>query len=112
VLPPPDAIVVAPATTNTTIKWAAGISDTLALGLLVEGIGLGLPMVAMPYTNRAQAAHPAFARSVGLLRSWGVVVLWCPDVYEAHPPRQGRAELFPWQRALDAIGLSREKRIQ
>jgi hypothetical protein len=36
VLPPPDAIVVAPATTNTTIKWAAGISDTLALGLLVE----------------------------------------------------------------------------
>jgi phosphopantothenoylcysteine decarboxylase len=31
VLPPPDAIVVAPATFNTINKWAAGISDTLAL---------------------------------------------------------------------------------
>jgi phosphopantothenoylcysteine decarboxylase len=36
VLPPPDAIVVAPATVNTINKWAAGICDTLALGLLVD----------------------------------------------------------------------------
>jgi phosphopantothenoylcysteine decarboxylase len=33
-LSPPDAIIVAPATFNTINKWAAGISDTLALGLL------------------------------------------------------------------------------
>lgn len=29
VLPAPDAVIVAPATTNTVNKWAAGISDTL-----------------------------------------------------------------------------------
>ena len=46
VLPPPDAMVVAPATFNTINKWAAGISDTLALGLLNEALGLGLPVVA------------------------------------------------------------------
>ena len=41
VLPPADAFVVAPATFNTINKWALGISDTLALGLLNEATGLG-----------------------------------------------------------------------
>ena len=35
VLPDPDAVIVAPATVNTVNKWAAGICDTLALGILV-----------------------------------------------------------------------------
>ncbi len=48
VLPAPDALIVAPVTCNTINKWAAGISDTLVLGLLVEAIGLKLPLVAMP----------------------------------------------------------------
>ncbi|MEU7852080.1 flavoprotein, partial [Micromonospora parva] len=34
-LPSADAIAVAPATFNTVNKWATGISDTLALGILV-----------------------------------------------------------------------------
>jgi hypothetical protein len=29
-------------------KWAHGSSDTLALGILNEAIGLGLPIVAVP----------------------------------------------------------------
>jgi len=60
VLPNADAMVVAPATVNTINKWACGIADTLALGLLVEAVGSGVPLVAVPYTNRAMAAHPAF----------------------------------------------------
>src|SRR3954467_10899292 len=47
VLPAAHAMVVAPATVNTINKWAAGIADTLALGLIVEGLGKGLPMVAL-----------------------------------------------------------------
>ena len=74
-LPSPDALVVAPATFNTVNKWAQGISDTLALGLLNEAVGLGLPMIAAPWPNAALAAHPVFIRSVGLLREWGVTVL-------------------------------------
>ena len=58
VLPPPDAIVVAPATFNTINKMASGASDTLALGILNEAIGLGLPMVAVPTPNVALARHP------------------------------------------------------
>ena len=77
-LPSPDALVVAPATFNTVNKWAQGISDTLALGLLNEAVGLGLPMIAAPWPNAALAAHPVFIRSVGLLREWGVTVLLDP----------------------------------
>lgn len=105
VLPTADAIVVAPATVNTINKWSAGITDTLALGLLVEAQGRGLPIVAMPYTNSAMATHPAFLESVARLRAWGVTVLFGPDVVRLHPPGMGEHHLhaFPWGLALDAL---------
>jgi phosphopantothenoylcysteine synthetase/decarboxylase len=105
VLPEPHGIVVAPATTNTINKFAAGIADTLPLGLLVEGLGKGLPIVAMPYTNAAMAAHPAFVRNVELLREWGVVVLFGPEVVTPHPPGTGDEHVddFPWHLTLTAL---------
>jgi Flavoprotein len=65
VFPPPDAFVVAPATFNTINKWANGSSDTLALGLLNEAIGLGIPVVAVPNPSTALAKHPAFVGERG-----------------------------------------------
>jgi phosphopantothenoylcysteine synthetase/decarboxylase len=105
VLPPPDAIIVAPASFNTINKWAIGISDTLALGLITEAIGKGLPLVAIPAINAAQAKHPAWERSVETLRSAGVRVLHGEGVYEIHPPGEGAQylHLFPWRLALDAV---------
>lgn len=100
VLPPADAIIVAPATVNTVSKWALGICDTLALGILVEAIGKRLPLVAVPSTNPEHAAHPAFAESIGKLRSWGVRVLLPSDL--AGQPDAGEGG-FPWQAALDAL---------
>jgi phosphopantothenoylcysteine synthetase/decarboxylase len=104
-LPPPDAVIVAPATVNTINKWALGICDTLALGILVEGIGKKLPITAMPFTNYAQAAHPAFEQNIEKLRSWGVHVLYGPDVYPLHAPGTGGqfVDALPWQLALIAI---------
>ncbi|HET8682312.1 MAG TPA: flavoprotein [Micromonosporaceae bacterium] len=104
-LPPADAIVVAPATVNTINKWAVGIADTLPLGLLVEGQGKGLPIVAMPYTNSAMAAHPAFRESVEKLRGWGVTVLYGDDVIKLHPPGTSEQHLdgFPWHLAVAAL---------
>lgn len=105
VLPEATAMIVAPATVNTINKWALGIADTLPLGLLVEALGKGLPLVAMPYTNAAMAAHPAFAESVAKLRSWGVKVLLGDEVIAFHPPGTGEltADAFPWQLALKAL---------
>jgi phosphopantothenoylcysteine synthetase/decarboxylase len=104
VLPPADAMVVAPATVNTVNKLVAGITDTLALGLLVEGQGRGLPIVVMPYTNEAMAAHPAFRAGLDRLREWGVTVLFGADV-PLHPPGTGddRSGTFPWGLALAAL---------
>jgi len=101
VLPPPDAIIVAPATVNTINKWGAGICDTLPLGILVEAIGKRLPIAALPVTNPEHAAHPAFAENLARLRSWGVTVVPRTQPDEAAGRAGQRA--FPWARALAAV---------
>ncbi len=86
VLPRADAIVALPLTFNTLNKWALGISDTLALGLLCEYTGRKTPIVAVPGVTTASGldTHPAFLRSMRLLRRYGVHLLYNP---EAYPPR-------------------------
>ncbi|MGY0008102.1 flavoprotein [Micromonospora sp. I033] len=105
VLPPADAMLVCPATVNTVNKWAVGIADTLALGLLVEGQGMGVPIAAVPYTNVAMAAHPAFRASLARLREWGVRVVFGDHVVPLHPPGTGERHLdaFPWGVGLAAL---------
>lgn len=97
-LPPPDAFIIAPATFNTVNKWAAGISDTLALGLLNESIGLGLPSICVPWPNQALAKHPAFSLSVSQLKEWGVRFIFDPDIHPLPVPNMGPDgnRLFPW----------------
>src|SRR4051794_7841476 len=104
-LPLPDAMVVAPATFNTINKWAYGSSDTLALGLLNEAVGLRLPVAAVPTPNTALAKHPAFLESVARLRSWGVNVLFNPERHPLPAPNMGppAAELFPWKALAEAV---------
>ncbi|MEU1008327.1 flavoprotein [Streptomyces sp. NPDC005890] len=99
-LPPPDAIAVAPATFNTLNKWAAGISDTLALAILCEAYGLVIPTVALPYLNTAQAAHPAYRQSLDRLRSMGVLI------GSREPHDSGAYEdtdRFRWEEALELL---------
>ncbi|GAA2598652.1 hypothetical protein GCM10009863_10030 [Streptomyces axinellae] len=42
-LPKADAMLVAPLTTTSACKWAAGITDTVALGIPAEAVHLGVP---------------------------------------------------------------------
>jgi hypothetical protein len=102
VLPPADAFVVAPATFNTVNKLAAGISDTLALGLLNEGLGGGKPIIVAPYPNRALAGHPAFAASLAALRSWGLELVFDPDQLPG-PQDDPGSVLFPWAALVEAV---------
>jgi len=94
VLPPASAFAAAPATFNTINKWAAGISDTLALGLLNEAVGLGRPIVTVPWPNVALARHPAFGRSISTLRDCGITVILDPgQLPDDDAPNQAE---FPW----------------
>jgi phosphopantothenoylcysteine synthetase/decarboxylase len=101
--PKADAIIVAPATYNTINKWAAGISDTYALGLLAEAPGLGVPTVVLPFVNSALAGRRAFLRSVDELNEEGVHILLGQGAFEPHAPGTGRERVntFPWPMALD-----------
>ena len=75
------------------------------LGLLIEGYGVGLPIVAVPYTNAVMAAHPMLHENMAKLRSWGVQVLFGDDVVPLHRPGAGDRHRgsFPWRLALDAL---------
>jgi phosphopantothenoylcysteine synthetase/decarboxylase len=84
-LPSADAVVVAPATFNTINKWASGITDTFAVGLLCELMGFGVPILTVPLLKDALARHVAFGRSLDDLRSMGVRVMFDP-----HAPAHAR----------------------
>ncbi|MEU9833558.1 flavoprotein [Streptosporangium sp. NPDC048047] len=111
--PRADAIIVAPATFNTINKFALGIADTYALGLLAEAPGLGIPVVVLPFVNDALASRAPFRRSVESLRAEGVSILsgqgqdgsGSPAVHD----RTGDPEDRPWARALDALGRLRRE---
>jgi phosphopantothenoylcysteine synthetase/decarboxylase len=111
-LPKADTIIVAPATYNTINKWADGISDTFALGILAEAIGLRIPVIVLPFVNSALASHPAFQRSITLLRDAGIDVIHGPGRLEPHPPGTGgsKFDTFPWHQALDQADSLRRLR--
>ncbi len=98
VLPRADAIVVFPATFNTLNKWALGIRDTPAVGLLCEYTGLKMPIVAVlcVLTDSGLDTHPAFSRSIAQLREYGVHILYEPDTY---PPKNE----VPWEVILETL---------
>lgn len=103
--PRADAIIVAPATYNTVNKFAQGITDTYALGLLAEAPGLGIPVVVLPFVNDALATRAPFLRSVESLRAEGVRVLLDPGPSDPGPAaaEDGNRENVPWALALKEI---------
>jgi len=100
---PADAIIVAPATYNTINKWAQGVSDTYALGILAETTALDVPIVVLPFVNSALASRPPFCRSVEDLRHEGVHILLGSGGVRPHKPHTGGSlvETFPWHLPLN-----------
>ncbi|MFF9178395.1 flavoprotein [Streptomyces sp. NPDC014793] len=98
--PPPDAVVVAPATFNTVNKWAAGLADTLAVGTLCEAVGLGVPIAVLPCVAEALAAHPAYRESLVRLRGMGVRF---GEPYAGPPGEDGGRPGFAWESALELL---------
>ncbi len=92
-MPPADAILAAPLTFNSLNKWAHGHSDTLALGLLNEALGLDLPIVAAPCVKQALRRHPAYGASIATLKTCRVRFL-DPDTITVRAA--GELVTFDW----------------
>ena len=103
-LPPADAVLVAPATFNTLNQWAAGINDTLALGLLNELLGLQVPIVVAMYCKTALAAHPAYRPNITRLQQAGATVL------EGERSITVRDDGFSWTAVRGALAALRQQR--
>ncbi|WP_081789820.1 flavoprotein [Kutzneria albida] len=101
VLPPADAMIVAPATCNTVAKWAAGISDTLPLGMVVEAFGKGIPVACVVSSSSAQLGFPAVQLAISKLADWGVRMVDYPRGEVAKG--EDKHARFPWAAAFDAI---------
>ncbi|MEU1271573.1 flavoprotein [Streptomyces sp. NPDC005799] len=99
--PPPDAVVVAPATFNTVNKWAAGLADTLAVATLCESYGLGVPVAVLPCVADSLATHPAYRDSLTRLRGMGVRF---GEPYSGEVGADGARPEFGWETALDLLG--------
>ncbi|MEU6234403.1 flavoprotein [Kitasatospora sp. NPDC047058] len=102
-LPPADAVLVAPATLNTINSIALGITPSWVAGFAAEAIGRRIPMAVMPCTNEALTAHPQMGRSVETLRESGVRVLLGEGGFVPNPPGTGNPAAYPWAVALDAV---------
>lgn len=102
VWPKADVILVAPATFNTVNAWALGLTRDFVVGVVAEGVGKGIPMVAMPCVNAAYVRHRQFERSVAGLREMGVEVLYGEGGFVPNQPGQGKPKEYPWHLALDA----------
>lgn len=74
-LPRADAVLAAPMTFNSVNKWAAGINDTFALGVLNEMLGTDVPILVVPCVKSVLRKHPAYDESIQRLIDVGVTVL-------------------------------------
>jgi phosphopantothenoylcysteine synthetase/decarboxylase len=98
-VPPPDAMLACPLSFNSVNKFAHGHADNLAISLLCEMTGYGVPVVVVPRCTPQLASHPAFVASLSTLRGMGVRVLFDPDAPDA-------PDAPPWRDVVAALGRS------
>jgi phosphopantothenoylcysteine synthetase/decarboxylase len=89
-----DAVIAAPMTFNTINKWALGITDNFATGLLCELTGYGVPIVAVPMLKPALARHLTFQNSLHVLRQMGVTLMWHPPTWSDSADSGFRSTVF------------------
>lgn len=71
-LPKADAVLAAPLTFNSLNKWAAGFADNVAVGILCELLGAGVPIIAATCVKDLLRKHRAYGESLKRLADAGV----------------------------------------
>jgi phosphopantothenoylcysteine synthetase/decarboxylase len=82
-----DAVLACPLTFASVNKLAQGIADNMAVSLLCEAWGYGVPVTVVPHCKPQLASHPQFTASLDALRGMGMRVLYDPAApYEKRMP--------------------------
>lgn len=97
-MPPADAVIAAPLTFNTINRWATGVSDCIALGVLNEALGKRLPTIASVFANPALTAHPVFEVHRDFLAGAGVHFTETRAMKPLNPQ-----EPFGWQAVTEIL---------
>jgi phosphopantothenoylcysteine synthetase/decarboxylase len=98
-MPPADAVLACPLTFTSVNKFALGIADNMAIGLLCEAAGYGIPVTVVPHCKPQLASHPSFRSSIGVLREMGIQVLFDPAApYDRRMP--------PWADVVAALPVA------
>lgn len=98
-MPLANVVLVAPLTFNTANKWAGGLNDTFALGVLNELLATDVPIVATPCVKTALQRHPAYVKSSRLLEDCGVELLYT----EYATLKGSRHTTLDWQVVVDRV---------
>lgn len=106
-LPRAGAVLAAPITFNSINKWAAGSSDTLALGVLNEMLGTEVPILAAPCVKTELRRHPAYDESVARLTNAGVSMM-DPDAVTIRA--QDGLATFDWPQIVSTLDDVRSSR--
>ncbi len=94
-----DAMVVAPATLNTIVKSALGITDNVVALTLAGCFGSKKPVLLYPTMNEKLFNHPRYEPSIKVLREWGAKVSELPE-------EEGRRKMpSPEQVAEEVMGF-------
>ncbi|MER7174138.1 flavoprotein [Streptomyces mesophilus] len=103
--PAADCWIVAPASANYVAKLAAGIADNQALTQVSEAIGtLNVPVIVFPRINAAHARHPAWDTHIETLRKGQVELIYGPESWPLHEPREEPADRdVPWDQILATL---------
>lgn len=94
--PQPDAVLACPLTFTSVNKLALGIADSMAVGMLCEAAGYGIPVTVVPHCKPQLARHPAFRSSLGVLEEMGIRVLFDPGAPYDH-------RMPPWADVVAAL---------
>ncbi|MGW4400397.1 flavoprotein [Amycolatopsis nivea] len=104
-LPRAEAVLAVPMTFNSINKWAAGFSDTFALGVLNEMLGAGVPIVVVPCVKAMLRRHPAYGASIARLANAGASIM-DPDAVTVRAD-DGLAT-FDWPQIVTALRDAQE----
>lgn len=106
-----DLLLIAPATANTIGKIAYGIDDTPVTSFATTALGSGVPVMVVPAMHESMFRHPAVAKNLERLKSWGISVI-DPRLEEGIAKIAANEEIvLEVERALGSKNLEKRKVI-